>query len=95
MSGFQSKRLMSRARIVLEYDRTEAVDSYLQWAGTACFMAMYTLMSLNMYPWNIVAGLCGGAFYMAWSVRVANKPQMVTNVVGIAICAVGLYKAFG
>jgi hypothetical protein len=71
------------------------LNDALQWAGTACFMAMYTLMSLNMYPWNIVAGLCGGALYMAWSVRVANRPQMVTNVVGIAICAGGLFKAFG
>jgi hypothetical protein len=33
--------------------------------------------------------------YMVWSLRVANKPQTVTNAVGIAICAVGLYKAFG
>ena len=70
-------------------------NEVLQWAGTACFMVMYTFMSLNMYPWNILAGLCGGALYMAWAWRVANKPQMVTNTVGIAICLVGLYRAFG
>lgn len=71
------------------------LNDAIQWAGTACFMAMYTLMSLNMYPWNILAGFCGGVLYMVWSLRVANKPQMVTNAVGIAICIVGLYKAFG
>ena len=71
------------------------MNDRLQWAGTACFMVMYVLMSLNMYPWNIVAGFCGGALYMAWSIRVANKPQMVTNGVGIAICLVGLYNYFG
>jgi hypothetical protein len=71
------------------------LNDAIQWAGTACFMVMYTLMSLNMYPWNIVAGFLGGACYMVWSLRVANKPQMVTNAVGIAICLVGLYKAFG
>ena len=71
------------------------LNDMIQWAGTACFMAMYTLMSLNMYPYNIVAGFLGGALYMVWSVRVANKPQMVTNFVGIAICLVGLFKAFG
>jgi hypothetical protein len=70
-------------------------NDIIQWAGTVCFMAMYTLMSLNMYPWNILAGLLGGSFYMLWSIRVANKPQMLTNLVGIAICIVGLFKAVG
>ena len=71
------------------------INDILQWTGTVCFMAMYTLMSLNLYPWNILAGFCGGACYMMWSLRVANKPQMVTNAVGITICVVGLFKAFG
>jgi len=71
------------------------LNDAIQWAGTACFMIMYTFMSLNMYPWNILAGFCGGALYLIWSLRVANKPQMVTNVVGIAICIVGLFKAWG
>jgi len=71
------------------------LNDAIQWAGTACFMAMYTLMSLNMFPWNILAGLLGGSFYMLWSVRVANKPQMLTNLVGIAICIVGLFKVWG
>jgi hypothetical protein len=70
-------------------------NDIIQWAGTVCFMAMYTLMSLNMYPWNILAGLLGGSFYMLWSIRVANKPQMLTNLVGITICIVGLYTALG
>jgi len=71
------------------------LNNILQWAGTACFLCMYTLMSYNMYPWNIVAGVLGGAFYLTWSLRVRNWPQTVTNVVSIAICGVGLLKAFG
>jgi hypothetical protein len=71
------------------------IDNTLQWAGTACFLCMYTLMSLNMYPWNIVAGVLGGALYLTWSLRVRNWPQTVTNVVSIAICGLGLFKAFG
>jgi hypothetical protein len=55
---------------------------------------MYTLMSLNMFPWNVVAGVLGGTLYLAWSIRVRNSPQMITNVVAIAICLVGLYKAW-
>jgi hypothetical protein len=70
-------------------------DDILQWAGTTCFMAMYTLMSLDMYPYNIVAGSLGGLLYMAWSVRVRNRPQIVTNVVGVGICIAGLIKYFG
>ena len=74
--------------------RTE-IDNALQWAGTACFLCMYTLMSYNQYPWNIVAGVLGGALYLAWSIRTRNAPQTVTNAVSIAICLVGLYKAWG
>ena len=68
-------------------------NEVLQWTGTVCFLAMYILMSLNMYPWNIAAGLCGSACYLAWTVSVVNKPQMVVNVVGIAVCVAGLYRA--
>ena len=71
------------------------IDNALQWTGTACFLVMYTLMAYNIYPWNIVAGVLGGGLYLAWSIRTRNAPQTVTNVVSIAICAVGLYKAFG
>jgi len=71
------------------------IDNTLQWAGTACFLCMYTLMSLNQYPWNIVAGALGGALYLAWSLRVRNWPQTVTNVVSVTICGLGLLKAFG
>ena len=97
MTGFTSKRLMSKAKIVLEYDRAELINSRIQWAGTACFMAMYVLMSFfkELHPWNIVAGAVGAALYLAWAFRVANKPQIITNVVGLAICLVGLFNALG
>jgi drug/metabolite transporter superfamily protein YnfA len=69
----------------------------LQWAGTACFMCMYTVMSLfpELHPWNVVFGALGGLFYLGWSARVANKPQTITNVVGVTICIVGLLRAWG
>jgi hypothetical protein len=70
-------------------------NAVLQWAGTVCFLSMYTLMSLNMYPYNIIAGVLGAALYLTWSLRVRNWPQTVTNVVSIAICGVGLLKAWG
>jgi hypothetical protein len=70
-------------------------NDILQWTGTVCFMAMYTLMSLNLYPWNIVAGALGSTCYLVWCIRVANKPQMLVNCVGIIMCLAGLVKAFG
>jgi hypothetical protein len=56
---------------------------------------MYTLMSLDMYPYNVLAGIAGGTFYLIWSIRVKNKPQLVTNVVALTICCIGLFKAWG
>ena len=73
------------------------VDNILQWAGTVCLLTMYILMSFfpHLHPYNIVAGLGGGAFYLAWTIRVANKPQMLVNAVAITIGLAGLYKAWG
>ena len=73
------------------------VDNILQWAGTVCLLTMYVLMSFfpHLHPYNIVAGLCGGACYLTWTIRVANKPQMLVNGVAIAIGLAGLYKAWG
>ena len=73
------------------------IDNTLQWTGTACLLTMYTLMSFfpHLHPYNIVAGLGGGACYLAWTIRVANKPQMLVNGVAIAIGLAGLFKAWG
>lgn len=72
-------------------------NEVLQWAGTVCLLTMYVLMSFfpHLHPWNIVAGICGGACYLAWTIRVANKPQMIVNGVALAIGAAGLFKAWG
>jgi hypothetical protein len=72
------------------------LNDSLQWAGTACLLTMYVLMSFfpHLHPWNIVAGICGGACYLAWCIRVQNKPQMIVNGVALAIGAAGLFKAW-
>jgi hypothetical protein len=73
------------------------LNEVLQWAGTACLMSMYILMSFfpECRPWNLVAGCLGGICYLAWCVRVANKPQMIVNVMGVTITLAGLFKAWG
>lgn len=45
------------------------------------------------YPWNIVAFVTGTLFFMAWSVRVANRPQLLVNIVAISIGLTGLMRA--
>ena len=73
------------------------LNDMLQWTGTVCLLTMYVLMSFfpHLHPWNIVAGLAGGACYLAWTIRVANKPQMLVNGVAIAIGLAGLFRAWG
>ena len=71
------------------------MNNALQWAGTSCLLTMYILMSFypNMYPANLVAGMLGGSFYLAWSVRVKKKAQQLVNLAGIVVCISGLFKA--
>lgn len=73
----------------------EKVNDIIQWAGTFFILAMYVLMNffreLGLDP---ICGLLGGLCFAIWSYRVANKPQMLVNVVAITVCVIGLYKAF-
>lgn len=73
------------------------LNEVLQWAGTICFMTMYTVMSFfqELHTVQLIAGCMGGALFLVWSIRVANRQQTIVNVVGVAITLVGLYKAIG
>ena len=75
--------------------KTLNINETIQWLGTAFILAMYVLMNffkdLDLHP---VAGLLGGLCYLVWTIRVANKPQMLVNIVAIAVCAGGLFKAW-
>lgn len=72
-------------------------NEVLQWAGTACFLTMYTVMSFfkDLHTVQLISGCLGGALFLVWSLRVANKQQTIVNVVGVAITLIGLYKAIG
>jgi hypothetical protein len=73
------------------------INQLLQWMGTTALIIMYVLMSFypELHPWNIVAGLVGGVCYFTWTLRVANKPQMIVNAAGITVCAMGILRAWG
>jgi len=72
------------------------INNVLQWTGAACFITMYSIMSFfpHLYPWNIVMGCAGGALFLAWSIRVANRPQLIVNAVSVTVCVAGLFKAW-
>jgi len=73
------------------------INNILQWAGTVCLLTMYVLMSFypHLHPYNVIAGVAGGVFYLAWTLRVRNRPQLIVNVVAITIGLAGLFKYYG
>ncbi len=72
-------------------------DEVLQWAGAVAIVAGHVLNAIGpaVYPYNIVTFAVGTVLFLAWAVRVRNKPQAMVNIVSLAIGLVGLYKAFG
>ena len=71
------------------------INDILQWSGAVFIIAGHSLNALGpaYYPWNIVAFTAGTIAFLTWAIRVRNNPQMIVNVVSIAIGAVGLVKA--
>jgi len=72
-------------------------NEVLQWAGTACFLIMYTTMSFfkDQHVLQLAAGCLGGSLFLIWSLRAANRQQTIVNVVGVTITLIGLYNAIG
>lgn len=72
------------------------LNDVLQWTGTVFILLMYVLMNFfRELQLDALAGLLGGMCYLAWTIRVANMPQMLVNAVAITVCAVGLFKVYG
>lgn len=71
-------------------------NEVLQWIGAVAIIAGHVLNALGpeAYPWNIVAFTAGTVMFLVWTIRVANKPQMLVNVVALALGVVGLFKAW-
>ena len=72
-------------------------NDILQWTGAVFIIAGHSLNAAGpaAYPYNILAFFLGTILFMAWSIRVANKPQLLVNIVALAIGLTGLVKAFG
>ena len=68
----------------------------LQWLGAAAMIGAQIITSLFplLYPYNIVLFTVGGLAFLTWGFMVRNRPQIAVNIVGLIICAGGLFKAF-
>jgi hypothetical protein len=73
------------------------INEILQWTGAVFIIAGHSLNAMGpaVYPYNIIAFFLGTILFMSWSVRVANKPQLLVNIVALLIGLTGLAKAFG
>ena len=73
------------------------INEILQWSGAVFIIAGHGLNAVGpaAYPYNILAFFLGTILFMAWSIRVANKPQLMVNIVALGIGITGLAKAFG
>ena len=73
------------------------INDILQWTGAVFIIAGHSLNAVGpaAYPYNILAFFVGTVLFMAWSIRVANRPQLLVNIVALAIGLTGLVKAFG
>ena len=71
------------------------LNDMLQWAGALFIIAGHALNAAAIDGWNIAAFTAGTVFFLVWSLRVVNKPQMLVNVVAITTCTIGLFRAFG
>lgn len=72
-------------------------NEILQWIGAVWIIAGHSLNALGpaVYPYNILAFFVGTLFFLYWTFRVANMPQMLVNIIAIIISGIGLYRAIG
>jgi hypothetical protein len=72
------------------------VNESLQWAGAVGVIAGHSLNAIGpeVHPYNIIAFFFGTLFFLIWTLRVYNKPQLLVNVVALLIGITGLARAF-
>lgn len=71
-------------------------NEILQWIGAVFIIGGHSLNAIgpSVYPYNILTFFIGTLLFLTWTIRVANKPQMVVNLVAVGIGCSGLVRAF-
>jgi hypothetical protein len=72
-------------------------NEILQWTGAVAIVLGHILNAVGpaAYPYNIIVFAIGTILFMIWAFRVKNRPQLMVNVISLAIGIVGLLKAIG
>ena len=72
------------------------LNDILQWTGAVFIIIGHVCNAIgpSVYPYNIVAFTLGTIMFMAWTIRVKNRPQLVVNIVAIVTCLLGLFNAW-
>lgn len=72
------------------------INETLQWIGAFFIIVGHVCNAIGpgAYPYNIIAFTLGTVFFLTWTLRVKNKPQMIVNLVAIVTCLTGLVNAF-
>jgi hypothetical protein len=72
------------------------LNDILQWTGAVFIIVGHVCNAIgpSVYPYNIVAFTLGTIMFMAWTIRVKNRPQLVVNIVAIVTCLLGLFNAW-
>jgi hypothetical protein len=80
-------------------------NEVLQWIGAVGIIGGHSCNAIgnslllagtgpSMFPYAIPSFFLGTLCFFVWTIRVANKPQMLVNVVALALGVVGLYNAW-
>lgn len=74
---------------------TNHTNELLQWLGAVTIIIGHTLNAIGpvVYPYNIVAFTIGTVLFLTWAFRISSKPQLLVNIVSLAISVIGLIKA--
>ena len=70
-------------------------NEIIQWIGALAIIAGHSLNAIGhaAYPWNIYAFAVGTVAFLAWSIRVGNRPQLAVNLVALGLGLAGIYNA--
>jgi type IV secretory pathway TrbL component len=74
---------------------TNRTNELLQWLGAVTIIIGHTLNAIGpvVYPYNILAFTIGTVLFLIWAFRISSKPQLLVNIVSLAISVIGLIKA--
>jgi hypothetical protein len=70
-------------------------NEQIQWIGAVAIIAGHSLNAVGpaAYPYNIYAFAVGTIAFLAWSIRVGNRPQLAVNLVAFGLGIAGIYNA--